>query len=45
MNDLPSVISHSEVYLYADDTTVYVADEDAGVVRGKLTEDLNAVAD
>ena len=45
VNDLPSVVSHSEVCLYADDTTVYVADEDPAVVRDKLTEDLNAVAD
>ena len=45
VNDLPSVISHSEVCLYADDTTVYVANEDPAVVRDKLTEDLNAVAD
>lgn len=44
VNDLPSVVRHSEVNLYADDTTVYVADVDPIVVRDKLTEDLNAVA-
>lgn len=44
INDLPGVVEHSTVNLYADDTTVYVADQDPSVVGDKLSADLHRIA-
>ena len=46
VNDLPDVVEHSTVNLYADDTTIilYVADEDPSHVGDKLSSDLNRIA-
>ena len=44
MNDLPDCTDHCTVNLYADDTTIYVADRDPSVVGNKLNADLNKVA-
>jgi len=43
-NDLPSSVNHSQVSLYADDTTVYFAHRDPSVVMNMLNEDLTTVA-
>ena len=41
INDLPAVIEHSEVSLYADDTIVYCFSKEPHQLVSKLNEDLN----
>ena len=40
VNDLPKVVKHCTVNLYADDTAIYTANHDPGVVSSHLEEDL-----
>ena len=44
VNDLPDVVEHCTVNLYADDTAIYVSDEDPGTVGFELEQDLQRVA-
>ena len=44
MNALPSVVRKCSVNLYADDTTIYVSNEDPSLVGKHLEEDLEAIA-
>ena len=45
VNDLPDIVEHSTINLYADDTTIYVADHDPNSVSLKLSEDLQRIAE
>ena len=40
VNDLPDVVKHSSINLYADDATIYVSDRDPATVSMRLSEDL-----
>ena len=42
INDMPNVIKHGKISMYADDTT-YVSDKDVNVISKKLTEDIRAI--
>ena len=44
INDLPAVIEHSEVSLYADDTILYCFSKESHQLESKLNEDLYNVA-
>ena len=44
INDLPAVIEHSEVSLYADDTVLYCFSKGSHQLESKLNEDLYNVA-
>ena len=44
VNDLPSVIQHSTVYLYADDITIYTSAQNADVVSDSFCSDIARVA-
>ena len=44
VNDLPSVVRKCSVNLFADDTTIYVSNEDPFVFGKHLEEDLGAIA-
>ena len=44
VNDLPDVVEHCTVNLYADDTAIYASDEDPGSVGFELEQDLQQVA-
>ena len=44
INDLPSVVSHSILDLYADDAELHFSHPDLNVVQTQLQLDLNAVA-
>ena len=44
INDLPAVIEHSEVSLYADDTVLYCFSKEPRQLESKLNEDLYNVA-
>ena len=44
VNDLPDVVQHSTINLYADDTTIYMTDRDPLIVGEKLSADLQRVA-
>ena len=44
INDLPDVVEHCTVNLYADDTAIYASDEDPGTVGSELEQDLQQVA-
>ena len=44
INDLPAVIEHSEVPLYADDTVLYCFSKEPHQLESKLNEDLYTVA-
>ena len=39
------IVKHSTINLYADDTTIYVADRDPNSLSSKLSEDLHKIAD
>ena len=43
INDIPNVIKHGKISMYADDTTLYVSDKDVNVISKKLTEDIRAI--
>ena len=43
INDLPSVVTHSYLDLYADDTELYCSDSDLCIVETCLQSDLDAV--
>ena len=43
INDMPNVIKHGKISMYADDTTLYVSDKDVNVISKKLTEDIRAI--
>ena len=43
MNDLSDVVEFSEVNLYADDTAIYLADNDPAVLGSRIEHDLNKV--
>ena len=45
VNDLPDIVEHSTINLYADDTTIYVADHDPNSVSLNLSEDLQRIAE
>ena len=40
---MPNVVKHGKILMYADDTTLYVSDEDVNVISKKLTEDIRAI--
>ena len=44
INDLPDVVKHCTVNLYADDTAIYASDEDPGTVGSELEQDLQRVS-
>ena len=44
VNDLPTVIQHSTVNIYADDITIYTSHHDPAVVSNSLCSDLARVA-
>ena len=41
--DMPNVIKHGKISMYADDTTLYVSDKYVNVISKKLTEDIRAI--
>jgi len=43
INDLPSVIEHCKIQLYADDTLVYFSSSSISNIESKLSEDLESV--
>ena len=45
LNDITDVISSAKIIKYADDTVIYVADKDIKVIKTKLSNDMNAIAD
>ena len=45
LNDITDVISSAKIVKYADDTVIYVADKDIKVIKSKLSEDMNAIAE
>ena len=44
VNDLPQVVEHCSINLYADDTTIYCSAKDPSVVKDLLGSDLSRVA-
>ena len=44
VNNLPTVIQHSTVNIYADDITIYTSHHDPAVVSNSLCSDLARVA-
>ena len=44
VNDLPSIIKHSELSLYADDTCIFYSSKNAEDITEKLNEDLSHVS-
>ena len=45
LNDITDVISSAKSIKYADDTVIYVTDKDIKVIKSKLSQDMNAIAD
>ena len=45
INDMPKVIKHGKISMYADDTTLYVNESDVNIMSKKLTEDLEAITE
>ena len=43
INDMSKVIKHGKISMYADDTTLYVNDNDVNVISKKLTEDIHEI--
>ena len=44
VNDLPRVVEHCSINLYADDTTIYYSAKDPSIIRDRLGSDLACVA-
>ena len=44
INDMPDVIKHGKICMYADDTTLYVEGNDVNVISKQLTEDMENIA-
>ena len=44
VNDLPSVIKHCKLTMYADDTTLYICGVNNGVLQSKIQEDLDRIS-
>ena len=44
-NDITDVIEGARVVKYADDTVIYVADKDMNVIKTKLSNDMDSIAD
>ena len=44
-NDVVDVIEHSSILKYADDTVLYVADQDIQSINAKLSKDMDCLAD
>ena len=44
VNDLPRVVEHCSINLYADDTTIYCSAKDPSIIRDRLGSDLACVA-
>ena len=44
INDLPNVLKHCKLTMYADDTTLYVCGVDNRVLQGKIQEDLDRIS-
>ena len=44
-NDAVDVIEHSSILKYADDTVLYVADQDIQSIKAKLSKDMDCLAD
>ncbi len=44
INDMPEIINHSTVDMYADDTLMYVSHDDINVIEKCLNEDLESLA-
>ena len=44
VNDLPSVLKHCKLTMYADDTTLYICGVDNGVLQSKIQEDLDRIS-
>lgn len=45
VNDLPDIVNHSTINLYADDTPIYVTGRDPDILSHKLNEDLQKLAE
>lgn len=45
INDLPNVLHHCEVHMFADDTLIYLSRKDAQELSVKINEDLATVCD
>ena len=45
INDLPNVLKHSNLTMYADDTTLYLCGVDQRELQWKLQEDMDRVGD
>ena len=43
-NDITDMIEVAKIVKYADDSVIYVADKDVGVINSKLTKDMDAIA-
>ena len=43
INDMPNVIKHGKISMYADDTTLYVSESDVSNMSMKLADDINAI--
>ena len=44
VKDLPSVLKHCKLTMYADDTTLYICGVDNGVLQSKIQEDLDRIS-
>ena len=45
LNDVVDVIEHSSILKYADDTVLYVADQDIQSINAKLSKDMDCLGD
>ena len=43
INDMPMVIKHGKISMYADDTTLYVSGSNVNVISKKLTDDMEGI--
>ena len=45
INDVPSVLKHCKIQLYADDTLLYVSSNSISEIESMLSEDLKHIID
>ena len=43
INDLPTVVKHSQIHMYADDTLMYCCSTDLSVVQARFQQDAERV--
>ena len=43
INDLPTVVKHSQIHMYADDTLMYCCGTDLSVVQAQFQQDAERV--